>query len=113
MEPLLEMGFNFFSKQNASNQHKDDEIVDMRAHLRTLWNALSSREKRDFIVAAKREGKNEGISIDSNIRPPPELTSPSNKSSMHPSTVNVVTNDFAPTLQEYPVNYETILIDFE
>lgn len=114
----FKMGFEYFSKQNACNdQSKGEEIETIRAQHKSLWDAFSPDEKYEFAIAAKRKRKNDDNSTDLNVPSPAEPSKSPDKSSesppMHQSTVSVAKNDFAPTLQEYPADYESILIDFE
>lgn len=111
-EELLEMGFEFFSKEYSCVQHKDEKVEDGRALLRSKWNTLKSNEKHAIVVAAKQEKENdENRSESMNIRSPDDCTSADKKFCQ--SSVILAKNEFTPTLQEYPANYETILIDFE
>lgn len=113
----LEIGFEYFSKRKASDQHNADEPEADRELLRSMWIALPSIEKQEFVTAAKRESKNDENQIALKGQSPAETALSSDKSldrsSTHQSPVNSANKDFSPTLQEYPTDYESILIDFE
>lgn len=116
-EDSLELGFEYFSKRKTSDENKADEAEENQVPLRSMWIALPLSEKQESIHAAKRESENGENQIALKVQSPAETASSSDKSldscSTHQSTVNSVNNDFATTLQEYPADYETILIDFE
>lgn len=84
----LELGFEYFSSEKSSNAQAvvGTDMSAIRAHHRSMWDSLQSKEKHEFVVAAK---KSKDLSLDI-----------------------AAANDSAPTLQEYPADYETILIDF-
>lgn len=70
-------------------------------------NTFSSDGKHEDVVAAEQK------KTDSDIRTVVKFESSPNKSLEDHSTVNSAKDDFVPTLQELPANYETILIDFQ
>lgn len=113
-EKSLEMGFEHFLKQEERDSEDD---VANREKLRSLWDALSSKEKDEFVVAARRQTTNEDIQNNPIGRSSPASSHSSQKTldcdSVDHTAVDSAKNDIAPNLQEYPVDYETILINFE
>lgn len=113
IEDSLQIGFEYFSKQKTSDQHNADETEANRVLLRSMWTALPSIEKQEFVTAAKRERENDENQVASKVQPPVEIASSSDKSLDRSSTHQSTVHSASPTLQEYPADYETILIDFE
>lgn len=82
-------------------------LVSAKNSNATEANTFSSDRKHEDVVAAKQK------KTDSNFRAVVKLKSSPNKLLEDQSTVNSTKDDFVPTLQELPANYETILIDFQ
>lgn len=110
----LEMGFEHFLKQMKRDSESD---VANREVMRSQWDALSSTEKDEFVVAAQRQEPNGDTQNNSTSCSPPASTYFSQKTMncnlVDQNDVDSAKNDIVPNLQEYPADYETILINFE